>query len=100
MNILYIIDTFSIVEPMGTLQLSAITKSRGHKSFVCAINDSDILRNLEENRIDAVACSFMSTESGRFNVLVRQIRARYPKMPIIAGGPHPTYYPQIAKTWP
>ena len=34
------------------------------------------------------------------NVLVREIRARYPKIPIIAGGPHPTYYPQIIDTWP
>lgn len=100
MNILYIVDTFSIIEPMGTLQLSAITKARGHKSFICAIDDGDVWRKLEENRIDAVACSFMSTEAGNFNVLVRQIRARYPNMPIIAGGPHPTYYAQIADTWP
>lgn len=100
MNILYIVDTFSIIEPMGTLQLSAITKARGHKSFCCAIDDGDVWRKLEEFRIDAIACSFMSTEAGAFNVLVRQIRERYPKMPIIAGGPHPTYYPQIIDSWP
>ena len=100
MNILYIVDTFSIIEPMGVLQLSGITKSRGHNSFVCAIDDGDVFRKLEDFRIDAVACSFMSTEAGGFNVLVRKIRARYPDMPIIAGGPHPTYYPKIADTWP
>ncbi len=100
MNILYIVDTFSVIEPMGTLQLSAITNARGHKSFICAIDDGDVWRKLEEHRIDAVACSFMSTEAGGFNVLIRGIRARYPRMPIIAGGPHPTYYPQIVDTWP
>ncbi|MDO8675641.1 MAG: radical SAM protein [Candidatus Omnitrophota bacterium] len=100
MNILYVVDTFSIIEPMGTLQLSGITKARGHKSFVCAIDDGDVWRKLDEERIDAVACSFMSTEAGGFNVLVRGIRERYPRMPIIAGGPHPTYYPQIINTWP
>lgn len=100
MNILYIVDTFSVIEPMGTLQLSAITNAAGHRSFICAIDDGDVWRKLEEHRIDAVACSFMSTEAGGFNVLVREIRARYPRMPIIAGGPHPTYYPQIIGTWP
>ncbi|MBI4308960.1 MAG: B12-binding domain-containing radical SAM protein [Candidatus Omnitrophica bacterium] len=100
MNILFIVDTFSIIEPMGVLQLSGITNARGHKSFICAIDDGDVFRKMEEYRIDAVACSFMSTEAGGFNVLVRQIRGRYPNMPIIAGGPHPTYYPKIADTWP
>ena len=30
MNILYVVKTFSVIEPMGLLQLSAIAKTRGH----------------------------------------------------------------------
>ncbi len=84
---------------MGTLQLSAIMKARGHQSFICAIDDGNVLDRIKEWRIDAIACSFMSTEAGGFNILIRQIRQLYPSLPIIAGGPHPTYYPQIIDSW-
>lgn len=100
MNILWIVDTFSIIEPMGTLQLSAILKARGHQNFICAIDDGDVFKKIENFRINAIACSFMSTEAGNFNALVHEIRKRYPKLIIIAGGPHPTYYPQIIDKWP
>lgn len=100
MKILWIIDTFSIIEPMGTLQLAAILKAKGHQNIVCAIDDGDVLGKIAANRIDAIACSFMSTEAGNFNVLIKQIRAAYPRIPIIAGGPHPTYYSQIIDSWP
>lgn len=100
MRILWIVDTFSIIEPMGALQLSAIMKARGHQNFICAIDDGDVFNKIENYRIEAIACSFMSTEAGNFNVLIHEVRRRYPQITIIAGGPHPTYYPQIIDKWP
>ncbi len=85
---------------MGTLQLSGTLKARGHQNFICAIDDGDVYNKIETLRIDAIACSFMSTEAGNFNVVVHEIRRRFPKIAIIAGGPHPTYYPQIIDKWP
>ena len=100
MNILYLVNTYPIVEPMGTLQLSSIMKARGHRSFICAIDIESVFEKIEKHRVDAIACSFMSTEVTSFHLLIPEIRKQYPYIPIIAGGPHPTYYPQIIDTWP
>ena len=55
---------------------------------------------IENNHIDVVAYSFMTTEAGSFCELSKQLRQLYPQLIIIAGGPHPTYYPQLIDTWP
>ena len=100
MNILYVVKTFSVIEPMGILQISAITKARGHTSFMCSLDDSNIEEEVARHRIDVVAYSFMSTEARPFLDVSQQLRAAYPKLIIVAGGPHPTYYPQMVDHWP
>jgi radical SAM superfamily enzyme YgiQ (UPF0313 family) len=100
MNILYIVDTFSVIEPLGVLQLSAITKAQGHKSFIAAIEDGGIEESIRKNNIHLAAFSFMSTEAQNFHHLSRRLRVLFPNLKMIAGGPHATYYPQIASRWP
>lgn len=101
MNILYVVNIFSVIEPYGTLVLSAITKTHGHKSFIATIEEGGIEQKIIDYKIDAVAfSSFMSTEAGAFLELSLKLRKVFPDLPIIAGGPHPTYYPQIIDHWP
>ncbi|MDP8212945.1 MAG: radical SAM protein [Candidatus Zapsychrus exili] len=100
MNILYVVKTFSVVEPMGILQLSAITKSLGAKSFVASIDQDNIIKKIKVLEINLVALSIMSTESKAFRELSENIRKELPHIKIIVGGPHPTYFPQIVDTWP
>ncbi len=100
MNILYVVDTFSVIEPMGVLHLSAISKAQGHKSFIAAIEKNNVEEKIGQHNIDCVAFSFMSTEARGFHQLAERLRALHPNLPIIAGGPHPTYYPQIIDSWP
>ncbi|MCK5580627.1 MAG: B12-binding domain-containing radical SAM protein [Candidatus Omnitrophica bacterium] len=100
MNILFVVKTFSIVEPMGIMQISASVKSQGHKSFVASIDADDILARIQEKEIDVVALSMLSTETKTFNELAQQIKGANPKVVIVAGGPHPTYFPQIVDEWP
>ncbi|MFA6379391.1 MAG: radical SAM protein [Candidatus Omnitrophota bacterium] len=100
MNILYVVHSFSVVEPCGVLLLSAITKARGHKSFIAAIDAGDIEQKIVNNDIDVVAYSFMSTEASFFLQLSHVLRKSFPNLIIVAGGPHPTYYPQIIDSWP
>ncbi len=100
MNILYVVKTFSVIEPMGVLQLSAIAKAHGHKGFLASIDDSNVEGEIVRHKIDVVAYSFMSVEVKPFFELSRRLRETFPKIIIVAGGPHPTYYPHIIDDWP
>lgn len=100
MNILYVVKTFSVIEPMGVLQLCAIAKTRGHHGFLASIDDSNLEEDITQKKIDVVAYSFMSVEVKPFFELSRRLRQSFPKLIIVAGGPHPTYYPNIIEDWP
>jgi radical SAM superfamily enzyme YgiQ (UPF0313 family) len=100
MNILYVVKGISIVEPLGVLQVSAVTRDLGHRSFLGVIDHGDVLGKIEEHSVDLVAYSMLSTEANAFLRISREIRARHPDLPIIAGGPHPTYFPQLVDSWP
>lgn len=100
MNILYVIKALSVVEPLGAMQISAITRAHGHHSALAVIDHGDVFSAIESFRPDLVAYSMLSTEAGAFRRVTEQIKARYPKLPIIAGGPHPTYFPQMIDDWP
>ncbi|MBF0595396.1 MAG: B12-binding domain-containing radical SAM protein [Candidatus Omnitrophica bacterium] len=100
MRILFVTDVFSIVEPIGAMQLSAILKARGHETDICVLEDGRAFEVIDAYKPAAIACSLMTTEAGRFKAFVGAVRQRYPGIIIIAGGPHPTYYPQIVDAWP
>ena len=95
MNILYVVKSLSIVEPLGVMQISAITKQKGHKSFFGLIDNEDLINIIEINNINLVAFSLLSTEAHSFLEAAKNIKNKYPELPIIAGGPHPTYFPQF-----
>ena len=99
MNVLYIIDRFSVVEPMGVMQLSAVTKPIGHKNFIASHQEGFIPEIIRKYGIDAVGMSIMSTEAKKFYNLSRSLRQEFPNLIQIAGGPHPTFYPKIIETW-
>ncbi len=100
MNILYVVKGLSIIEPLGILQLSAITKLEGHSSFLGVIEEGDVINKIEKYNIDLVAFSVLSTEAKNFFQLAQQIRRSYHNITIIVGGPHPTHFPKIADIWP
>jgi len=100
MNILFVVGTFSTIEPLGVLYISAAVKKEGHQTFIAAIDENNSEDIIKEKNIDLVAFSFMSTEAKDFQALSKRIKIQYPDIFIVAGGPHPTYYPHIADEWP
>jgi radical SAM superfamily enzyme YgiQ (UPF0313 family) len=99
MRVIFVTDVFSIIEPMGALQLSALLKAQGHETDICALEGGNTIEVITAYKPQAVACSFMTTETERFRTFVEKVRQLFGRMIIIAGGPHPTYYPQIIDTW-
>ncbi|MBF0503759.1 MAG: B12-binding domain-containing radical SAM protein [Candidatus Omnitrophica bacterium] len=99
MRVIFVTDLFSIIEPMGAMQLSAILKAHGHETDICALQEGKTIDMIKTYGPQVIACSFMTTEAERFRLFVEKARQLFPYTVIIAGGPHPTYYPQIVDTW-
>jgi radical SAM superfamily enzyme YgiQ (UPF0313 family) len=99
MRVIFVTDIFSIIEPMGVMQLSALLKAQGHETDICALEQGHTIDVIRAYKPQVIACSFMTTEAERFRIFVEKVRQAFPKMIIIAGGPHPTYYSQIVDEW-
>ncbi|MEI7998981.1 MAG: radical SAM protein, partial [Candidatus Omnitrophota bacterium] len=100
MKVFFLVGSFSVIEPMGALQLSAVLRAAGHSCAIGALDEDGLIQRLQDQKADAVALSFMTTEAADFLKFLRILKERLPSIIVIAGGPHPTYFPGIAKTWP
>ena len=79
---------------MGVMQLSAITKAAGWESILCLAGD-DILSVVEKQRPDIVSVSMMSTDYHRLIPIIESIKEKHPQIPILVGGAHPTFSPDL-----
>ncbi|MEK6715218.1 MAG: radical SAM protein [Candidatus Omnitrophota bacterium] len=99
MKILYVVKDMSYIELHGIMQLSALSKQRGHKSCLGIINEHDILKVIEKENPDIVAFSMLTLDASSFENLARDIKNKHKNLTIIAGGPHATFNPEIVDTW-
>lgn len=78
--------------------LSAYLKQRGHETRLLLVPPSprldDVARLMQESAADVVAFSFMTCRLELVRRLVPVARAALPDARVIAGGAHPTSYPQ------
>jgi radical SAM superfamily enzyme YgiQ (UPF0313 family) len=88
-------------EYIGVMFLSAVIKKGGGESasFIAALEGRRLLPNLRQYQPDLVAFSLLSPDHRWFAGLVREVKAALPGVPVIAGGPHPTFFPEIIE-WP
>jgi radical SAM superfamily enzyme YgiQ (UPF0313 family) len=80
------------------MALSAVLRKAGHVPRVAiAAKPEATLREVEFFRPGVIGFSFTNCEEGWVLDAARAIRARYPGIPMIAGGPHPTLHPELAR---
>ncbi len=91
MKILYVIRDMSFIEPLGVMYLSAIAKLDGHHNSLGIINEEHIPTKIDRYRPDVVCLSVMSVDAEVFEKLARTIKARYPDIHVVVGGPHATF---------
>ncbi|MBF0465661.1 MAG: B12-binding domain-containing radical SAM protein [Nitrospirae bacterium] len=92
-HILFIKDSFSIEgEPMGVMQLSAIAKMQGFNTCLCS-SKQDYKKLINKHKPAAIAISMLSGEYTSIKTLIGEIKRYADKIPIIVGGPHPTFAP-------
>jgi len=100
MKIIFVIRDLSLIEHLGVMYLSSIAKEAGHETSLAVINDHNILNILAKDLPDLLAFSIMSVDATVFRNLAGAIKEKYPKLFIVAGGPHCTFNQDIIDSWP
>jgi len=83
-------------EPHGIMQLAAYGKRKGWVSRVTTLK-LDYLAEIEERPPQLIAASFMSADYPGFKKAFSAIKAAFPAIPMIGGGPHPTFDPDCVE---
>lgn len=97
MNVLFTIkkDVYSALEPLGILYLSSVLKQNGHNVYLSNSSFDKITTLIKEKDIGLFAISCMNTDYKYYLNLSQKIKKIYPALPIIWGGPTPTFNPDI-----
>lgn len=80
-------------EFVGTMYIAAALKQNNHQCNVLIGVDKDILNSINKIKPDIIAFSCMSTQYAWITSISEKIKSKYPSIPIVAGGPHPTLCP-------
>lgn len=98
--------------PMALYYLSSVLKEKGHNVkaidpsyfkkrgfFLSQEGDENIVLNLFKDKIDAVLLSSNTGNWGISLCIINIIKKHFPKLPVIVGGVHPSYFDEhILKT--
>ncbi|MBI5478788.1 MAG: B12-binding domain-containing radical SAM protein [Deltaproteobacteria bacterium] len=92
-------DQYTLVPPVGLMYLAAALRRAGHQVRIhdsgCQWRDQDRFRAaLAAFRPDIVGLSAITVEAHVMEKLAATTRAALPGVPIVAGGPHATAYPE------
>lgn len=90
----------SVVHPLGLMYIASTLKSRGFNQI--EILDTRIInkpykmvsKKIEEFKPDIVGISALTIEAESLNIIADIAKRINPKITVVAGGPHPTAYPE------
>ena len=99
MRILFTVSDLFLGEPIGVLQLSAILKQAGHATKMVSIKKHSLKEALSSFSPDVIAYSTMSPDVPFFKNADKVVREwayqKGQKLLRVAGGPHPTFFPEF-----
>jgi radical SAM superfamily enzyme YgiQ (UPF0313 family) len=84
-----------LTQALGIASLSAVLLQAGHQTEVAALGDvarQNVL--LRYFKPDLLCLSLITGQHPLFLERARQIKAAFPHLLVVAGGPHPTFYPE------
>ena len=84
-----------LTQALGIASLSAALHQAGHEAEVAALGDLDRQNELLHNfKPDMLCLSLITGQHPLFLERARRIKASFPHILVVAGGPHPTFYPE------
>lgn len=98
MKILFVVNVSDLgfEEPLGVLYLSSVAKKNGHQVFAVENKLSSIDSKIKEIKPDFVAASILTPNFSYMYPLLREVYRKH-RIPILIGGPHATFSPEIIK---
>ncbi len=94
MKVLFIND-FLPQEMLGVMWLSRSIKDAGHQTKALFLPDAEWIKKIGEYAPDVICFSVTTGMHLYFFDIAKRIRAEYPDLQIIFGGPHPTFSPEM-----
>jgi len=93
MNILFIQQ--DVFKNYGVMILSAILKTNGHKCDILIDSlEKNLMERIESIKPDIIGFSITSPRYSWMKNLAKKIKSEFER-PIVVGGPHPTFHPEI-----
>lgn len=94
MKILFLTGDY-LTRPLGIASLAASAAAYGHQCEVAALRDVQRQKKLLQGFRPRVLClSLVTGQHILFIKRVREIKKSFPDITVLAGGPHPTFYPE------
>ncbi|RJP70317.1 MAG: radical SAM protein [Candidatus Abyssobacteria bacterium SURF_17] len=88
-------------ELIGTMSLSAYLRSRGHRvDLIIETSPARILEHINGTNPDVIAFSSVTGQHKTVIGISSAIKQTFPKLPIVMGGAHPTFFPEIIEKEP
>lgn len=95
MNILFLTGDY-LTQPLGIACLSAVLTRNGHRTEVAALRDLSRQKALlRDFRPHMLCLSLVTGQHPLFLRAARQMKQARPDLVVVAGGPHPTFYPEF-----
>lgn len=92
MKFLFINKPF-FIEPLGIMHISSATKSLGHEADL-VLTSENLEKKLQEFKPNIVAYGIMTGDQDFYDNINQKLKEKYDFFSI-AGGPHPTFFPEI-----
>lgn len=94
MNILFLTYDY-LTQPLGIAYLSGALLDAGHATEVAALHDIPRQRALlRDFKPHALCLSLITGQHPLFFQAAKKIKNSFPHISVLAGGPHPTFYPE------
>lgn len=89
----------SILPPLGIAYIAGLLRQNNYDVKIIDMNAEDItylevLANLTVHKPDLVGITCTTPTINEVNALTKELKAVFPDIPIVVGGPHPTSLPQ------
>lgn len=95
MKLLFIQEN-GLNESLGVAILSSAVKSSAHQCDLILVSHSkDIYKDIRDKQPDLLGFSCMTGSHKSLLTLIKVIKRKFPCIPNILGGPHPTFYPEV-----
>jgi len=87
-------------EYIGVMSISAVIRKLGHEHevFISDIDKVHLSENVRSYSPDIIGFSLMSTDYKWFTEQLSWLRKTSPDIPIIVGGPHATFFPELIES--